>query len=164
MKIKTKGEGIDKALVYPYKAVYFSKLVSGSPARAKLILDMWKDCDDNTLNRQLAYIADTIVFALPNGTVIRRKENFVAESQTYRNQFTTVKSTVEAWTPLKSVDRNEDRGAIRGWEEITDKEGKAKTRMIHEIWRINKDGKIDFSRHYTAEKPKPQPEAIPKPQ
>lgn len=155
-KLKVKGEGVGKNLVYPYKATYSSQFVPGSPAQAKLILDMWKDWDDNQVDRQAALIADSITMELPNGTVLKGKETFISESKQHRSLFTTVKSTVEAWMPMKSVDRNEDWVLIWGTEESTDKEGKVTTQRLHEVWGFNKDGKISYVRQYNAQMPKQQ--------
>jgi hypothetical protein len=52
--------------------------------------------------------------------------------------------------PLKSVDRNEDWVAIWGTETDTYTDGKTDKKDIHEIWRINKDGKVDFIKQYSS--------------
>ena len=153
-KLKMKAEGMDQNLVYPYKATYSSRFVPGSPSQAKLILEMWKDWDDNQVDRQAASIADSITMELPNGHVLKGKETFISESRQHRSNFTTVKSTVEAWMPIQSVDRNEDWVLIWGVEESTDKEGKVTTQRLHELWGFNKDGKISYVRQYQAQMPK----------
>lgn len=153
-KLKVKGEGVGKNLIYPYKAEYSSEFALGQPAHAKLILDMWKDWDDNMVDRQAAALADTIMMELPNGNVLKGKQTFIQESKQHRSNFTMVKSTVEAWVPMKSVDRNEDWVLIWGVEESTDKEGKVTKQRLHEVWGINKDGKVSYIRQYTAQLPK----------
>jgi hypothetical protein len=57
--------------------------------------------------------------------------------------------------PLRSVDKNEDWVALWGTETDTFADGKIQKRDIHEIWRINKDGKVDFMKQFTAV-PSPQ--------
>ena len=150
-KIVIKGDGVGKNMVYPYTAEYSSQFAPGNPAHGKMILDMWKAWDDAAFERQTGYIADTIRMELPTGEVITGKDNFMNTSRQYRGMFTTVKSNVEVWIPLKSLDRNENWVAIWGREEDTDKDGKVTTQRLHEIWRINKDGKIDFMRQYSAQ-------------
>jgi hypothetical protein len=155
MKMKQKGKMNDALQIdYPYKAEYSSQFEAGDPAHGKLILDMWKAWDDNDLDRQQNFIADTVVLFLPSGDVVRGKEGFMSSAKEYRGMFSSVKSNVEVWIPLKSVDQNENWVAIWGREEDTDKDGKVSTNLIHEIWRVNKDGKIDFMRQYTAAMPK----------
>jgi hypothetical protein len=135
---------------YPYTAEYSSNFVAGNPTHGKMILDLWKAFDDNTLDMVDNLIADTIVMQASSGEMVQGKERFMQGIKEYRNMFSTVKSTIEVWIPLRSVDRDESWVTIWGREEDTDKEGKVTTHMIHEIWKINKDGKIDFTRHYRA--------------
>jgi hypothetical protein len=149
VKVKVEGPGASN-IMYPYTAEYSSQFVPGNPQHAKLVLDMWKLWDDNQIDMQNDWIADTIVLLLPDGQVVSGKEKFMSEAKTYRGMFTNLKSSVEAWVPLRSVDRNENWVAIWGSEAATNKEGVTSTNMIHEIWRINKDGKIDLMRQYTA--------------
>jgi hypothetical protein len=153
-KVVLKGEGMGKDLVYPYTATYSSQFAPGVPAHAKLVLDMWKDWDDNALDRHAAFVSDTILFHSPSGEAIRGKDSFMVQSRRYRGSLTTVKSSIEAWVPLKSIDRNEDVVLVWGREEITDKDGRPTSRMLHEVWGINKDGKVTYIRQYTAVPPK----------
>jgi hypothetical protein len=101
-------------------------------------------------------IADTVVAYFPTGDMVRGKEAFWSSAKQYRGMFSTVKSNVAAWIPLMSVDRNENWVAIWGSEEGMNKEGKTQTMLLHEIWRINKDGKVDLIRQYTSQPPKTQ--------
>lgn len=153
-KMVIKGEGVGKDLVYPYTATYSSQFSPGAPAHAKLILDMWKAWDDNAFERVASWVADTVTLELPTGDVIKGKEAFLRESKAHRDQFTTVKSSVEAWMPIKSIDRNEDWMLIWGVEENTDKDGKPSKQRLHEVWGINKDGKITYVRQYTSQVPR----------
>ncbi|MER3464608.1 MAG: hypothetical protein C4329_09620 [Chitinophagaceae bacterium] len=72
----------------------------------------------------------------------------------YRNGFSAVKSRISAWIPLYSVDKNESWVAVWGTEEDTDQSEKVTSTELHEIWRINKDGKIDFMQQFTGKTPK----------
>lgn len=151
-KMKDKGNMDMKGnmMDFPYQAEYSSKFQLGDPAHAKLILDMWKDWDDNQLDRHADAIADTIVMQTPSGELIKGKDAFLSTGKQMRSMISSTKSGIEVWLPLKSIDRNENWVAIWGHEDDTDKDGKVTSQMLHEIWRINKDGKIDFFRQYTA--------------
>ncbi len=63
---------------------------------------------------------------------------------------TSVKSTIHAWVPLKSMDMNEDVVCIWGNEENTMPDGKIENKEIHEVWWFNKDGKIHEMRQWAA--------------
>ena len=148
-KVKVDG----KKISYPYTALYSSNFVPGEPAHGKMILDLWKDWENNTLDQHASYIADTIVYLTADGQMIRGIEDFAAAVAQGRDSFADVKNEVEVWIPLKSVDQNENWVAIWGQETDTGKDGNVTKNMIHEIWRINKDGKIDFMRQYVAKLP-----------
>lgn len=48
-KMKMKGQ--DRMMAYPYTAGYSSNFVIGNPANSKLVLNAWKDWENNTLDR-----------------------------------------------------------------------------------------------------------------
>ena len=146
IKIKDK-DGMDMA--YPYTATYSSNFVMGNPAHSRMILNMWKDWDDNAFDRN-DFWADTIAIYLPDGTVMKGKSAAMEGAKKYRGGLASAKSTVHAWVPLRSTDKNENWVAIWGTEVDTWPDGKVETLELHEIWRINKDGKIDLMRQFTA--------------
>ncbi|MDQ6755902.1 MAG: hypothetical protein M3004_03115 [Bacteroidota bacterium] len=153
-KIKIKnGKGMMNN--YPYTAAYSSNFIMGNPAHAKMVLDMWKDYDDNQFTRH-DMLADTVKVYLPDGTVISGKQNSLSGLSAYRSGFASATSTVDAWMPLKSVDRNENWVAIWGSEKDTNKDGSVTSTEIHEIWRINKDGKVDYIKQYAGKTPAAQ--------
>ena len=152
MKMKNdKGMMMD----YPYKANYSSNFAMGNPAHAKMILNLWKDWDDNAFDRH-DYMADTLVMFFPDGTMAKGKQEALDGAKKYRGGMTSAKSTLDAWMPLRSTDKKEDWVAVWGSETDTWADGKTETRDIHEIWRINKDGKVDWMKQFTA-KPQPPP-------
>ena len=148
MKVKTKTDG-DLWAGLPYTATYSSNFVMGDPAHARMIVNMWKDWDDNALDRN-DFWADTMTVYLSDGTVTKGKAANMEGAKKYRGGMTSAKSVIHAWVPLKSTDTNENWVAIWGTETDTWPDGKVETSEIHEIWRINKDGKIDLMRQFTA--------------
>lgn len=154
--MKVKAEYKAANMDYPYKAEYSSNFMPGNPAHAKLILDVWKDWDDNTMDLHADMFADTVYMEFPNGQSVKGKDSAMYWAKKIRGSLASSKSTVEAWMPSKSIDRNEDWVLVWGREEDTDKDGKKTTTLLHEIWQINKDGKIAFMRQYMA-KPVMQP-------
>ena len=153
-KMKMKNDN-GMMMDYPYTANYSSKFAIGNNAHAKMILDLWKDWDDNAFNRH-DYMADTVVMLFPDGTMAKGKQQAMEGAMKYRGGMTSAKSSLDAWMPLRSTDKNEDWVAVWGSETDTWADGKTETRDIHEIWRINKDGKVDWMKQFTA-KPQPPP-------
>jgi hypothetical protein len=147
-------ESLAQNITYPYTANYSSNFKMGNPAHAKMILELWKDWDDNAFDRH-NYFADTVVMYLSDGSVIKGKDSVVAGAKKFRGSMSAAISSIDAWMPLKSVDKNEDWVAVWGTETDTYPDGKTEKREIHEIWRINKAGKVDFMKQFTS-KPAPQ--------
>jgi len=134
---------------YPYTAGYSSDFTIGNPADAKKILELWKDFDNNTFDAH-DYFADTAVMYFPDGTMAKGKDSILAGATQFRSSMSSVTSTLDAWVPLKSVDRNENWVAVWGTETDTSPDGKVEKRDIHEIWRFNKDGKVDFMKQFAS--------------
>jgi hypothetical protein len=133
----------------PYKANYSSDFSMGNPQNSKIILNLWKDWDDNAFDRH-DYLADTIVMFFPDGSMVKGKDSALAGAKRYRGSMKSASSSVDAWMSLKSNDRNENWVAIWGTETDTWPDGKTEKRDIHEIWQINKDGKVNFMKQFTS--------------
>ena len=133
----------------PYKANYSSDFKIGDAKNSKIILDLWKDWDDNAFDRH-DYMADTIVMFFPDGSMVRGKDSAIAGAKRFRGSMSGATSSIDAWVPLKSNDRNENWVAIWGMETDTYSDGKTQKRDLHEIWRINKDGKVDFMKQFAS--------------
>ncbi len=137
---------------YPYTAGYSSDFKMGNPAYARKVLELWKDYDNNTLEAH-DYFADTAVMFLSNGMVMRGKDSIYAGAKSGRAMMSSVTSSVDAWIPLKSVDRNEDWVAIWGTATSTGPDGKAEKEDLQEIWGFNKDGKVVFMKQFSSKVP-----------
>lgn len=164
MKMKTKDEKMkmkDKGgmgnMMMPYTATYSSDFRMGNPAHAKMILELWKDYDDNMFDRHVGWFADTLQMIGYDGSVTKGLTANLEGVKKWRGSLTSAKSTVDAWMPLRSNDRNEDWVAIWGTEIDTYPDGHTTSMEIHEIWRINKDGKVDFIKQYQGKSPGKMP-------
>lgn len=152
-KMIVKNEGVGKDGVYPYTAEYSSQFVPGSPAHARLVLEVWKAWEAADLNRQAAAFADTVVMDFDQGRTVRGRDSVLAELKQARTDFTTSVPVVEAWMPFKSLDRGESWVAVWTRVQDTDKDGKLSVTRYHDLWRINSDGRIDYMRQYRAQMP-----------
>ena len=133
----------------PYKAAYTSSFTIGKPAYSSIILNLWKDWDDNQLSRH-DYFADTIKMWLPDGTVNQGKASVIEGGNKFRSGMSKVTSTIHAWVPLHSTDKGDDMVCIWGTEEDTYPDGKVDKRELHEVWWFNKAGKISMMRQWNA--------------
>jgi hypothetical protein len=155
-KVKIKDKGANDAIVYPYTAAYSSQFEMGKPEYAKIVLDAWKDFDDNSWDHVTSALADSVVFILADGTVIKGKESAMAAIQEYRGSLSSVVSTVQAWITTRSIDKDEYWVSIWGDEVDTKNDGTNQTTHLNEIWRFNKDGKVDLVRQYAGQPEKEQ--------
>jgi len=129
----------------PYTATYSSKFEMGDAKNAENVLAAWKAWDDGNLTAARKLFADTMHFYLRDGSQMHGlTDSTLAGAQAFRNSFASVKSTVHAYMPVKSTDKNENWVCIWGVEVSTDKHGKVDSVDLQETWRFNKDGKLDL--------------------
>ena len=83
MKMKAKSMGGMDNMDYPYTANYSSDFKMGNPAQAKMILELWKDWDDNAFDRH-DYMSDTVVMFFPDGTMAKGKQQTLEGAMKYR--------------------------------------------------------------------------------
>jgi hypothetical protein len=133
----------------PYKAAYSSDFKIGNSSYAKMVLELWKDWDDNTFDKH-DYFADTVTLYLPDSSVVKGKAENIAGAKKYRGGMTSAKSVVHAWVPLSSKDTKDELVCIWGTETDTWPDGKVTTRDLHEVWWFNKDGKVAGMRQFAA--------------
>jgi hypothetical protein len=126
----------------PYK-VQATNISIGNPAYAQKVLWLWKYYDDNTLDKADALIADDIVATLPDGTVIKGKDNFLKGIKDYRNSFSSSVSEIAACVALKTPD-DPEREVVSIWGSETDtaKDGTVTKVHLNEVWFFNKQGKV----------------------
>ena len=126
----------------PYK-VGATNVTLGNQAYAQKVLWVWKYYDDNTLDKTADLFADDVVATLPDGTVIKGKDNLTKGLKDYRNSFASAVSTVDACVTLKSPDMP-DREVVTIWgiETDTNKDGTVSKVHLNEVWFFNKEGKV----------------------
>lgn len=134
----------------PYKAGYSSDFKMGNPAYSKMVLELWKDWDDNAFDKHVDYFSDTLVMYLPDSTVVKGKAENLANAKKYRGGMTSAKSIVHAWLPLYSNDKKENVVCIWGTETDTWPDGRVEVRDLHEVWSFNKDGKVAAMRQWAS--------------
>lgn len=131
-----------------YTASYSSNFKMADPSYSDKILTLWKDFENNTLDKHVDMIADTVTMMFAQGTPVKGKAENLAGAKEFRGSLKNYKVTVDAWMSLKSVDRNENVVCVWGNEDFTDKDGKHITQRIHEVWGFNKDGKVSLMMQY----------------
>ena len=137
-----KGATPVKSTDQPYK-VQATKLTMGNPAYSQKVLWAWKYYDNNTLDKAADLFADDIIGTLPDGTMIKGKDNFIKGMQGYRSSFASVVSDVAACVALKTPDDPQrEVVSIWGMETDTSKDGTVTKVHLNEVWFFNKQGKV----------------------
>lgn len=140
----TSAAPANENLTYAYTAGYSSKFEIGDAKNAQTIMALWKDWEDGDLSKSKDKFADSVDLWLADGTHMHgARDTIIAQSQKFRSSMTSAKNRVDAFVPLKS-DKNESWVAVWGMETDTYKNGKTDSTNLHEVWRINKDGKADL--------------------
>jgi hypothetical protein len=91
-----------------YKASYSSNFKMADQAYADKVLTLWKDFEDNTLDKHIDWFTDSLTMTLANGQTVKGKAENLAGAKQFRGSLTDYKVTVDAWVSLKSVDHNEN--------------------------------------------------------
>jgi hypothetical protein len=123
---KEASKEVKSTITMPYKATYSSSFVfSDNEKNAQMVLQSYKDWEDNKLSNAPAYFADTITMVFPDGTNNHYSRNqFVKEAQVYRDSLASSKIEIQAYINVHSTDKNQDW--VNVWYKQTDtwKKGK----------------------------------------
>lgn len=147
----TPAAPVAKAAVEPSfvsPILYSYKFEWGDPKKAEQVVQLWKDFDDNTLDAHKDYFADSVSMEFVGSTFNGSLDSLISQTKAYRNSLPDVESKIEAVMSLHSTDKNEDWVSIWGIEYITHSPGKVDSAALHEIWRFNAAGKIDYMGQY----------------
>lgn len=125
-----------------YTAGYSSNFTMADPSYSEKVLTLWKDYENNTLDKHADLISDTVTMHLASGQLIKGKAENLAGVKEYRASLKNLKVTVDAWMSIKSLDKDQNWVAIWGTEEFTDKDGKQVTMRQQEVWGFNSAGKV----------------------
>ncbi|MDB4902386.1 MAG: nuclear transport factor 2 family protein [Mucilaginibacter sp.] len=133
-----------------YTPSYSSSFVIADPSYSEKILMLWKDFENNTLDKHIDMFADTVTMMLANGAMVKGRTENLAGAKQFRSSLKNYKAALDAWLSVKSTDKNQNVVCVWGTEAYTDKDGKQVKTRLQEVWTFNKDGKIDMMLQYAA--------------
>jgi ketosteroid isomerase-like protein len=143
-------QGSDAA---PYIAGFSSQFEMGDPKYTNSVLTLLKDFEENQTDRHSNLFADTLTFITPEGFVLKGKDQFLPGNKQYRGSFTNVKTSIEMYVSVKSVDRHRPEVVVRGSQEKIAKDGAKNIVDFQSVWAFNQDGKVTYVREYTSRHP-----------
>lgn len=141
-------------LTMPYTAMYSSQFTVGDQKYAQMVLNLFKQWDDNKMKDGMSNFADSVNFYTNNWTFHGSRDALYTASQQQRDMYPEVKTVVSAYMPVHSVDKNEDWVLIWSTGYTKDKKGVSDSLNYQDTWRVNKDGKVDLVYQYTSHEPK----------
>ncbi len=154
--VKTEGTEVAAEPSFVSPIEYSSKFELGDSKKSEQIVQLWKDFDDNKLDANSSYFADTVSMDFPGMSFKGTRDSLVAMTKGYRSSMGGVVSKIDAVMSVKSTDKMEDWVLIWGREYITSAKGKVDSSGLHEIWRFNSAGKVDYMGQFRQEYPMPK--------
>jgi hypothetical protein len=137
---------------YAVNATFSSDFEIGDYTQADKVVDLWKQYDENTLDKGLDYFADTVTLAMHDGWKYRgTRDSLMKLMKKKRGDYSSINSVIIGIIPLRAKDLKENWVSIFGTEYTTMK-NKKDSADIQEYWRFNKDGKIDMMHSFKRKK------------
>jgi hypothetical protein len=142
---------------YAYPVGYSSDWSIGDPKYAQMVLELWKDYDNNTFDNHKDYFADSVTMDLAGGTSLVNvsRDSALNNVKRYRSSLKNAVSSVEVLTALKPKGKDETWACVWGKEVDTYNNGKMDSIYLNENWEFNKDGKIIYMAQFQATPAKP---------
>ena len=142
---------------YAYPVAYSSDFTIGDSKYAQMVLDLWKDYDNNAFDNHKDYFADSVAMDFPDGSTMNGpRDSIIAGAKAFRSSLKNVASSVEVVTTLKPKGKDETWVCVWGTEVDTHNNGKVDSVYHNENWMFNKDGKVAYMSQYDAKPAMPK--------
>jgi hypothetical protein len=140
----TTAMSINENVTYAYPVSYSSDFAIGDSKYAQTVLELWKDYDNNTFDKDADDFSDSVSMDFPDGSTVKGKDSAMTSAKTYRSSLKNAVSSVEAITTLKPNGKDETWVCVWGKEVDTHQDGKMDSIYLNENWMFNKDGKVAY--------------------
>ena len=155
-KTKMKADMAVQQVDLPYTVSSSSQFTMGKPAQAKMVLDLYQAYDASDFSKA-DWFADTLTAIFPDGQLVRGRDAVLDMFKQARASLSSNKFEITAVMPTHSIDRNEDWVSVWGRQRSTTASDNMQTSMeFNNIWRLNKDGKVDFIELFQGKTPTQQ--------
>ena len=133
------------SLPMAYKASYSSSFtISDNAKNEQMVLQSYKDWENNTLKNGSAYLADTVTMDFASGKHLTApRDGIIKEWQKTRDSLSSIKLNVIAVTNLHSTDKKADWVGVWYVETDTYKNGKIDSAFYQDDNNV-KDGKMIY--------------------
>ncbi len=143
--VTQKAEAKTDSVTMPYKASYSSSFtISDNAKNEQLVLQSYKDWEDNKLNNAPAYFADTVALDFSDGGKYKlRRDSMVKVFQKFRDSLSSSKIDVVATINMHSTDKNQDWVSVWYKQTDTHKSGKIDSSFYNDVNNVV-NGKIVY--------------------
>ncbi len=133
----------DSTVLYPFAAIYTESYGKGKTAQAKAVLQFWKVWEHGDVRKLQEEFADTVFLALPEEVYSGTKKGALELLHQRRQQYADVQLFVDSWLPARAEDPGDDLVFLWGRQDGTKPNGQRDYRVIHEIWKFDRRGRIE---------------------
>ena len=133
------------SLPMAYKASYSSSFtISDNAKNEQLVLQSYKDWEDNKIKNGSTYLGDTVAMDFANGRhLVAPRDAMMKEWQNFRDSLNSVKLDIVAVVNLHSSDKNTDWVGVWYKETDTYKTGKVDSAFYQDDNNV-KNGKLTY--------------------
>lgn len=136
---------------FAYPVTYSGDFEIGKTNHAKILLDLWKDFDDNTLDSGTHVFADQVRMDFADGTFLEGpRDEFMDAMKKQRSTYSSFVSTINAIVSLKPEGKEESWACVWGQQTGVTTDNKSSTILINENWMFDEAGKVSYIRQFNA--------------
>jgi hypothetical protein len=143
--------GTTTDIKFPYPIQYSSNFKIGKIDHSAILLDLWKDFDDNTLDQGTHVFADEVRMDFADGTSFSGKRDaFMDVMKQQRKTFKAFVSYIDAVVSLAPQGKNETWACVWGKQVSETQDYVHNEVLINENWMFNAEGKVSYIRQFSA--------------
>lgn len=147
--MNTKNDSASTNVSYPYEILYSSQFEIADNSNTQTLMKIWKAWESGNLSDAKDHFADSLEMHTADGHILKGpRDSVMKNALDYRSTLTSVTSTVDAVLSSRSKDKDENWVSIWGKEISTNTKGVTDSIYLHETWRFNKQGKVNFMLQY----------------
>jgi hypothetical protein len=146
-----KGTATEIKLPFPYPIQYSSDFKIGGIDHASILLDLWKDFDNDTLDQGTHVFADEVRMDFADGTSFKgNRYDFINVMKQQRSTFKAFISQIDAIVSLAPQGKDETWACVWGKQISETKDYVHAETLINENWMFDAAGKVSYIRQFSA--------------
>ncbi|MGZ8537738.1 MAG: hypothetical protein ACXWV9_05700 [Flavisolibacter sp.] len=141
-------DSLSTGIYFPYTPIYTSEFSPGSKRNLQIVAEFWKEFENGDVKNSTPFFAEKVKFIFPDKIINGKRDSVLNLVKSIRESYNDFQSFIYSWMSVKAEEDKVDWVYIWGQYIITEDNNKRRIVKIHESWKINKEGKIDFMQQY----------------